>query len=314
MKKTCSVVVPVYNSAPCLNELTERLEKTLTNLFSNHEIIFVVDGCSDGSWQLVQALSQKNKKIRAFDLMKNYGQHNALYCGIMAAKYELIATIDDDLQNPPEELSKMLGEIEKGFDIVYGTPIKEQHGLFRDVASVTTKMALTSIMGAEHARYVGAFRLFRSELRQAFQDFRGPYINIDVLLSWASSRIGAIPVEHNPREKGKSGYNLGKLFSHALNLITGFSAIPLRISSITGFFFAFVGIIILIFVVIRRIFFSVEVPGFTFLASAIAFFSGAMLFALGIIGEYIARIYFRIMDKPKFIIRDTIDGSKGKIS
>jgi undecaprenyl-phosphate 4-deoxy-4-formamido-L-arabinose transferase len=118
-----------------------------------------------------------------------------------------------------------------------------------------------------------------------------------------------VKVAHKEREKGKSSYTLAKLFTHAINLITGFSAIPLRVSSITGFVFAFIGILILLYVLIRRLLFSVAVPGFTFLASMIAFFSGAMLFALGIIGEYIARMYFRIMDKPKFVVRESVNQS-----
>jgi glycosyltransferase involved in cell wall biosynthesis len=307
MKRKCSIVIPTYNSATSLFDLVKRLDKTLRPLFSDYEIIFVVDGSPDQSWQIIRSLATKNPKVRGFNLMRNYGQHNALFCGIMAAKYELIGTIDDDLQNPPEELSKMLVELEKGFDIVYGTPIQEQHGLLRDLASVTTKMILSSIMGAEQAKSVGAFRLFRKEVRQAFRDFHGPYINIDVLLSWGSTNIGSVPVKHNPREKGKSTYTITKLFTHAINLITGFSTLPLRISSIMGFLFSFVGIVILIYVLIRRIFFSVAVPGFTFLASTISFFSGAMLFALGIIGEYLARMYFRVMDKPKFVVRETVN-------
>jgi glycosyltransferase involved in cell wall biosynthesis len=307
MKQKCSVIIPVYNSSASLEELTRRLDLVLSHTFRDYEIIFVIDGSPDDSWKVIQALALQNNRIRAFNLMRNYGQHNALYCGIMVAKYELIATLDDDLQNPPEELPKLLKEIEKGFDVIYGTPQQEHHGLFRDLASVITKVVLSSILGSEQARYVGAYRLFRSDLRRAFENFHGPYVNIDVLLSWASVHIGSVQVIHEGRLKGKSSYTLRKLISHAINLITGFSVIPLRISSITGFFFAFVGIIILVYVLVRRLLFGVAVPGFTFLASMIAFFSGAMLFALGIIGEYLARMYFRIMDKPKFVIREAID-------
>jgi glycosyltransferase involved in cell wall biosynthesis len=312
LKHQCSVIIPVYNSEDSLIELTNRLKSVLNKLFSSYEIIFVVDGSPDKSWNVVQTLAKKDIHIRAFNLMRNFGQHNALLCGILAARYELIATLDDDLQQPPEELPALVKKLDEGYDVVYGTPQQEHHGLFRDLTSVATKKVLASIMGTEHARYVGAFRLFRAEIRQAFENFHGPYINIDVLLSWGTKQIGAVQVTHLPREKGKSGYTIGKLFIHALNLITGFSAIPLRVSSIAGFFFAFVGIIILVYVLVRRIFFSVQVPGFTFLASAIAFFSGAMLFALGIIGEYIARMYFRVMDKPKFVVRETIGKDKGK--
>ena len=307
MKQNCSVIVPVYNSSASLAELIQRLDKVLSLAFQEYEMIFVIDGSPDDSWKVIQELTLVNQRIRAFNLMRNYGQHNALFCGIMEARYEFIATLDDDLQNPPEELPKMLNEIEKGFDVIYGTPQQEKHGLFRNWASVLTKNVLSTVLGAEQARFVGSYRLFRSSLRKAFENFHGPYVNIDVLLSWASVRIGSITVNHEDRKLGRSSYSFGKLVTHAFNLVTGFSTIPLRISSITGFFFAFVGIIILLYVLVRRLFLGVAVPGFTFLASMIAFFSGAMLFALWIIGEYLARMYFRIMDKPKYVIRDSID-------
>jgi glycosyltransferase involved in cell wall biosynthesis len=312
LKHQCSVIIPVYNSETTLGELTSRLKPVLSNLFSAYEIIFVVDGTPDQSWSVIQTLVKKDNHLRAFNLMRNFGQHNALLCGILAAQYELIVTLDDDLQQPPEELPKLVEKMNEGFDVVYGIPEQEHHGAFRDFASTFTKIVLSSVMGAKLARNVSAFRLFRTEIRQAFIDFHGPFINIDVLLSWGTTNFGSTQVQHIARPKGKSAYSTRRLFTHAINLITGFSTLPLQISSIIGFFFALVGIVILAYVLLRYILFGVVVPGFTFLASTIAFFSGATLFALGIIGEYLSRMYFRIMDKPKFIIRHSVENKKGK--
>src|SRR5215510_15440035 len=131
--------------------------------------------------------------------MRNFGQHNALLCGIRAAKYEITATLDDDLQNPPEEIPKLLMQLSEGFDVVYGRPEHEQHGILRDAASALTKIALQSAMGAQTARGVSAYRVFRTRLREAFVNYRGPYVSIDVLLTWGTTRFSAIKVRHDSR-------------------------------------------------------------------------------------------------------------------
>jgi glycosyltransferase involved in cell wall biosynthesis len=235
-----------------------------------------------------------------------YGQHNALLCGIRAARFDTIVTMDDDLQHPPEDLPKLLAKIEEGFDVVYGTPEEEQHGLLRDVASMITKIALQSAMGAETARVVSAWRAFRAQLRDAFADYHGPFVSIDVLLTWGTTRFSSVRVRHNPRTVGNSNYNFRKLVRHAMNMMTGFSVLPLQLASIIGFFFTLFGIGVLVYVVGRYFISGASVAGFPFLASIIAIFSGAQLFALGIIGEYLARMHFRTMDKPTYTIRKQI--------
>src|SRR5205807_2034684 len=149
-----------------------------------------------------------------------------------------IVTIDDDLQNPPEEIPKLLALLSEGYDVVYGTPQNQQHGLLRDLASLITKMILQGAMGAATARKVSAFRAFRTRLRQAFADYRSPYVSIDVLLTWGTTRFGAVTVRHDAREIGRSNYTVGKLIIHALNMVTGFSVLPLQLAGLLGFFFA----------------------------------------------------------------------------
>jgi undecaprenyl-phosphate 4-deoxy-4-formamido-L-arabinose transferase len=235
--------------------------------------------------------------------MRNYGQHNALLCGIRVAQYDIVITMDDDLQNPPTEVSKLLAKLEEGYDVVYGTPQAEQHGLWRDLASQITKIALQSAMGVDVARNVSAFRAFRTQLRAAFQDYQGPFVSIDVLLTWGTTRFAAIPVRHNQRRAGVSNYTFRKLVTHALNMMTGFSVLPLQLASLIGFGFTLFGLLVLAYVVGRFLIQGGSVPGFPFLASIIAIFSGAQLFALGIIGEYLARMHFRMMDRPPYVVR-----------
>ena len=158
-------------------------------------------------------------------------------------------------------------------------------------------------MGVENAKNVSAFRVFRAELREAFKQYRGSFISIDVLLTWGTNRFTVVLVRHDDRKSGKSNYTFLKLFAHALNMITGFSVVPLQIASILGFTFALFGFFILIYVISNFLIYGSPVQGFPFLASIIAIFSGVQLLAIGIIGEYIARIHFRLMDRPQYLTK-----------
>jgi undecaprenyl-phosphate 4-deoxy-4-formamido-L-arabinose transferase len=303
MNRGVSVVIPVYNSASILPVLMPRLGAVLGETATNFEVILVNDGSRDRSWEVICELAPNHTWIRGVNLMRNYGQHNALLCGIRLAQYETIVTIDDDLQHPPEEIPKLLELLEQGCDVVYGTPIRERHGLWRNLASKITKLALQSAMGEEIARNVSAFRAMRTNLRDAFSDFRGPYVSVDTLLTWATVRFAAVPVQSADRFAGESNYTLRKLIMHAFNMMTGFSTIPLQLASWIGFVFTAVGGALLVYVIGRYVIQGSVVPGFAFLASMIALFSGAQLFALGIIGEYLSRMHFRVMDKPAYVVR-----------
>jgi len=309
-KQTISFLVPVFRSEASLQTLVSRLMAvaesltgTGTGKYGQFEILLINDASPDKCWDIIQDLMQRYECVRGINLMRNFGQHNALLCGIRAARHDIIVTLDDDLQHPPEEIPKLLGKLSESYDVVYGTPQKEQHGLLRDLASQMTKLTLQNAMGAETARNIGSFRAFRTQLRDAFADFRGPFVSIDVLLTWSTTRFCAIPVQHNPRTTGSSNYTFRKLFTHCFNMMTGFSVLPLQLASWTGFLFTLFGMGVLVYVIGRYLTLGYSVPGFPFLASIIAIFSGAQLFALGIIGEYLARMHFRMMGRPPYIVR-----------
>jgi glycosyltransferase involved in cell wall biosynthesis len=160
-----------------------QLSAAMAQVASAFEIIFVEDGGGDGSWPIIVGLAGNDERVRGIRLSRNYGQHSALLCGIRAAKHEIVLTMDDDLQHPVSEIAPMLAALTPEFDVVYGAPLEEQHGFLRDLTSRLTKMALTSAMGAETARNVSAFRAFRTRLREGFQDYRSPWVSIDVLLT-----------------------------------------------------------------------------------------------------------------------------------
>lgn len=311
-RESLSIVVPVYNSEGSLAALVEEIRSVLAPLEYQYEIILVNDGSRDHSWQAIEKLvAENNGVVRGIKLMRNYGQHNALLCGIRAAKYEFCITMDDDLQHPANAIPQIIQKLDEGFDVVYATPTEETHGFFRDMASVITKIALSNTMNSRSARNVSAYRGFRTKLRDAFGAFNGSNVAIDVLLSWGTNRFGVIQVAHRPRMIGKSNYTFKTLLQHASNMMTGYSTLPLRISSAIGFVFTLFGIGVFLYTFIRYLIYGGVVPGFTFTASLIAIFSGAQLFALGILGEYIARMHYRLMDKPSYTveIREGFDGT-----
>jgi glycosyltransferase involved in cell wall biosynthesis len=303
-----SVVVPVYNSANTLEPLVARIATVLGDYAPAWEIILVDDGSTDASWETVTRLASSAQHCRGFRLMRNYGQHNALLAGIRHARYDTTVTIDDDLQNPPEEIPVLVNELSVGVDVVYGAPLGAAHGSARRLSSRITKLALKGVLGAEVATKISAFRAFRTHLRAGFADVRGPTVNIDVLLSWSTTNYRAVRVRHDERAAGASNYTRRQLVRHALNMLTGFSTMPLRLASFVGFGFTLVGMGILTYVVIRYLQSGGVVPGFAFLASMVAIFSGAQLFTIGIIGEYLARMYHRMTERPSYVVGESTSG------
>jgi undecaprenyl-phosphate 4-deoxy-4-formamido-L-arabinose transferase len=306
--ETVSVVAPVYRSQATLRELHRRLAAVLAPRTRAFEILFVEDCGGDDSWTVIRELAARDPRVRGIRLSRNFGQHNALLCGIRAARYDIVVTIDDDLQNPPEEIPHLLDKLAEGHDVVYGAPDKLRHGMLRGAAASLTKMALAGAMGSATARHVSAFRAFRTFVRDAFADYAGPFVSIDVLLTWGTTRFAYRRVRHDARAEGASNYSARRLVRHALNMITGFTTLPLQLASVLGFVFALFGFGVLCYVVGRYFITGSRVPGFPFLASVISIFAGVQLFALGIIGEYLARIHLRSMSRPPYLVRERLAG------
>ncbi|HEY9140983.1 MAG TPA: glycosyltransferase family 2 protein [Bryobacteraceae bacterium] len=302
-----SVVVPVFNSQDSLPILFQRITSVFAAEGRAFELILVDDRSCDCSWEVVTGLATRHSHVRGYRMLRNFGQHNALLCGIRAARHPIVVTIDDDLQNPPEEIPKLLERLDAATDVVYGTPETESHGLWRDLASQITKIVLQGVMGAQTARKVSAFRAFRRRISRAFDEYRSPYVSIDVLLTWGTQRFAAVTVRNDSRSHGTSNYTVGMLTRHALNMMTGFSTLPLQTASMLGFAMTAAGVCALAWVLGRYLVYGSVVPGFAFLGCTIAIFSGTQLFALGIIGEYIARIHLRTMDRPSYALETTTE-------
>ena len=307
-RPSVSVVVPVYNSEQSLPLLAAQLAELLPRVAESYELVLVNDGSRDRSWAVVTELTAIYPWVRGIDLMRNFGQHNALLCGVRIARFDVIVTMDDDLQHPPEAIPDLLARLDEGYDVVYGTARALPHGFLRNVASRVTKLALQSAMGVSTASSVSAFRAFRRDLRDAFARFENSYVSLDVLLTWGTRRFSSVPVRHDERTFGTSNYTVVQLVRHALNMVTGFSTLPLRFASLLGFGFTLFGVGVFLYVVGRYLLGGRSIPGFPFLASIVAIFSGVQLFTIGIMGEYLARMHTRMQDRPSFVVRHIVGG------
>jgi undecaprenyl-phosphate 4-deoxy-4-formamido-L-arabinose transferase len=300
-----SIVIPVYKGSDTLPLLVNEVSQVLPDVADEFELVLVNDGSPDQSWEVISDLAQTHPWVRGIDLMRNYGQHNATLCGIREARFEVIVTMDDDLQNPPREIPKLLEKLAEGYDVVYGVARKRQQVWWKNLASAIVKRAIAYVMGLRTVRDIGAFKAFRADLRKAFEDFKSPDVLVDVLLSWGTSRFTTVTVDEAARAVGKSNYSLFKLIKVSLLVLTSYTTVPLRIASILGFLFTLFGVGVLTYVL--TIYFSLgSIEGFPFLASTITIFSGVQLFALGIIGEYLARVFERTGGRPTYTISSTI--------
>jgi len=301
-----SIVIPVYRSEQTLPILMERLERVVNRLDEVYEVVFVCDGSPDKSWDVICQLQEKFPFVRGILLMRNYGQHNALLAGIRSTVGRIIVTLDDDLQNPPEEIPQLLEALKRGFDVVYGAREKEQNGIVRNLSSRLVKQLTRVFLQIPTATSITSFRAFRAHLVDAFDFQQGSCVFVDALLCWGTHKIGSVPVSHIKRQQGRSNYSIPGLVSHAVNLVTSFSTVPLRLSSLLGFVTTSVGVVFFIIVIVAFFWNGRQVPGFTFLAAALTLFAGVQLFVLGIVGEYLARIHTKLMGAPAYLIKESI--------
>lgn len=300
-----SVVVPVYRATTSLYPLVTRLETALDG--REFEIILVDDGSPPSTWEIAAQLALSRRPVRAIRLGRNFGQHNALIAGIRSARHSVIVTLDDDLQNPPEEVPRLLAALTSGVDVVYGvSPNVAQRAWRRWGSSLSRK--IISYLGAVNVTHMSSFRVIRTHLRDGFPKDLGPSVSLDAMLSWTTERFATIEVKHTDRHEGESNYSASRLVRFALDVATGYSAVPLQLALALGLITAAFGFVVLAYVLVRFAISGTSVAGFPFLASIIAIFSGVQLLTLGVIGEYLARMHFRIMRKPTYVIAETVSG------
>ncbi len=218
-----SIVVPAYNSSMTLSILTERIFETMDAMHCDLELVLVNDGSNDKTWEVIRELASTNDRIIGLNLSRNFGQQNALLCGIRFARFDTCVTLDDDLQHPPEELPKLLKKLDEGYDVVYGVPIVSQHGLVRILCSVFLKWVGMVFFRIRRATILSAFRAFRKDAIGGFQDLQGPLVSVDAILNWNTNNFAHIKVRHERRICGKSNYNVMKLLALSTTMWFGYN-------------------------------------------------------------------------------------------
>lgn len=298
-----SIVVPVYNSSTTLSDLLARLTAAIDPVTQNYEIILVDDGSKDASWNTIQTLRPAyGSRVVGVQLMRNYGQHNALMCGLGLARGAFVVTMDDDLQNPPEEVPKLLASIKAGGqDLVYGCPSNRNHAAWRNVGASIVWSFYRIVF--KNPITPTPFRIMRHQLARSVLFYDLNFTYLDGLLAWCTTRIGSVEVEHHPRKEGGSGYSVGKLILLALNLYTNFSLIPLQLVTGLGLLAATSGFLVGLYYLFQYFAASIVVPGFASTIIAILILGGAQLLALGVMGEYIGRLHLNVNRKPQYVIR-----------
>ncbi len=305
---TFSIVVPVYNSQDSLEKLVNRLDSVFVKLNTTWQLILVNDCSKDKSWDVIQSIQSKHPQIIAINLLNNFGQPNAIMCGLNHANGKYIITMDDDLQHPPEEIPKLYHYLLKhNLSVVYGqyqSNKDRKRGLLRDIASLTVHKLISKITGSGYA--VTSYRIMDQQVVQNLCKSSQYYVMIDVLIKDTVSPmyIGTCPVEHHERTIGKSNYSYKKLAMYALNMIFTFTTWPLRLATILGLIFSAISFAAALFYVVYYLIAGINVSGWTSLMLSVTFLSGVILFVLGIIGEYLGRIFLNVSNKPQYIIKE----------
>jgi glycosyltransferase involved in cell wall biosynthesis len=302
-----SIVVPVYGGGAALEELLKRSSATIRPTRVPYEILLVDDASPSETSEVARRLAETVPGVTLLRFARNAGQHAALLAGVRAASYPVIVTLDDDLQNPPEEIPMLLERLAAGdVDVVYGFTPQTSHSWFRRFASSGIRRVVARAIGSDSILYVGPFRAFRTDLRDGFAGAVGPGVSMDVLLSWSTQRFGHVEVRHDVRADGASGYTLRKLVRFAFDTLTGYSTSLLNVVTALGLAAVALGLGILTWVLSRYLLDGTSVAGFPFLASSIALFSGAQMLSLGIIGQYLGRIHLRVQGRPSYHIAERV--------
>lgn len=310
----CSVIVPVFGDGRQLVTLASRLDEALGSSGYQKIELILVDDCGPGNaWQEISRLSAERPHTMGIQLMRNFGQHNAIMCGLRYATGDIVVTVDDDLQNDPANIPAMIAKLNSAnLDVVYGVPEVRQHGAGRNLGSQVVNMFYRRVFGIPVT--VTPFRAIRREIVEAVLRYDLNFTFIDGLLAWNTTRIGMLHVTHHPRVYGKSGYTMGKLLTLAMNVFTNFSLLPLQVVSLLGLLFSAVGFIMGLWVLISSLLSKIQVPGYASIIVAIFVLGGVQLLSLGIIGEYLGRLHMNVNRKPQYTVRRTTEENADSVN
>jgi polyisoprenyl-phosphate glycosyltransferase len=294
-----TIVVPVYNSESCLEELVRQIA---AHVQQRHQIILVNDRSRDGSWGVIERLAAENETVLGICLRRNAGQDNAIMAGLHHAQGEYVVIMDDDLQHWPGDIDRLYQRCQEGYDVCFANFEEKLQKPWKNLGSWFNGAAATLLLKKPPEIYLSPFKILRRDVVEDMCKYDGPYPYIDGLILSVTDNLTQVDVQHRERHDGNSNYTLFKSFVVWGKHVTGFSIVPLRIASLMGILFSLVGFLFGIYFVLRSIFGNIEVAGWTTLVCLNLFIGGLLLLSLGVIGEYIGRSYLKLNHKPQFVI------------
>jgi glycosyltransferase involved in cell wall biosynthesis len=306
MQPRVSVVVPVYNSEDCLGELVQRLTKEFTRNGMSHEIILVNDGSRDRSWAKITELAARYDTICGINLRMNFGQDCALMAGLRATTGKTVVIMDDDLQHDPADVEKLVQMVEGGFDVSYARFPRKRQALWKNLGSWVNDKAANIVLKKPHDIYLSPYKAIAREVVEEILKYDGPYPYVDGLIFRVTNRIAQVDVEHHSRYAGRSNYNLARSIMVWLRLATSFSLAPLRLATYLGFVFASVGVVLALYYTLEKFLTPDEPLGWASLVVSILVLGGVQLACLGLIGEYLGRVFIHLNRQPQYVVKDTV--------
>lgn len=295
-----SIVIPVYNSEKCLDELNAQVSDALKNI--TYEMILVNDKSKDGSWKKIVSLAHVNPAIKGITLKKNAGQDNAIMAGLSQASGEYVVIMDDDLQHSPYDIAKLLAKCKEGFDVCYAFFGVKKQSPWKNAGSQLNDLLAEIFLKKPRGLYLSPFKIMRSSVAKKIVDYNGPFPYVDGIILSITSNFTQVELLHQKRFEGTSNYNLVRSVSVFLKHVTGFSLYPLRIVTLIGITAASLAFLLGGYFIIDYLTNEARVEGWITVVLLLAFFNGLILMCLGLIGEYIGRIYLTVTAKPQFVI------------
>ena len=298
-----SIVIPIYNEEENIAVLHRRLAATVARMGRSYEVWYVDDGSTDNSLELLRAIARDDARVGVIELTRNFGQHAAVLAGFAVAQGEIVVTLDGDLQNPPEEIPHLVAKLEEGYEVVGGRRAARQDPLFRRAASGVINRLTSLTVGVKMNDYGCMLRAYRRSVVRQIVDCDERSSFIPALANSLAKRTAEIDVRHSDRLGGHSKYGLLKLMRLSFDLITGFSLLPIQMVSIAGILVSLVGMGFGVFLLVRRYFVGPESEGVFTLFAILFVFIGILIFAVGLVGEYVGRIYLEVRRRPTYRIR-----------
>lgn len=302
-----SIVSPVYRAEFVLEELVERISKSIPSDFTSHEIILVDDYSPDNSWSKIVEISKKNRNVKGFKLSRNFGQHYAITAGLNQVTGDYIVVLDCDLQDQPEEIEKLFKKTKEGFDVVLARRYNRQDSFFKKIVSKLFYKTLGYLTGSKQDETVANFGIYSKKVIQQVINLQEKIKYFPTMVKWVGFPTTYVNVEHASRSEGKSNYNLKKLLNLALDIILAYSDKPLRLIIKFGLTVAFTSFLMVVYIVYSKITGHFSVSGYASLLSSIWFLSGCILTTLGIVGLYIGKTFEGVKNRPSYIIEKTTD-------